>query len=132
MRTLDNKEFLLEKFFMKCFKLLSERGLLLIIMLMLMQVTETYTLSSNSVSVMPTYHHVMTATTTMTLVSGKMDDEKKPLTKKELLMSSLSKSMDYLDEDSDEIYDDAHNLNYTGEISTLIPKILTYWINLYF
>ena len=110
MRTLDNKGFLLDK----CFKLLSERGLLLIIMLMLMQVTETYTLSSNSVSMMPTYHHVMTATTTMTM----MDDKKKPLTKKELLMSSLSKSMDYLDEDSDEIYDDVHNLNYTGEIST--------------
>ena len=106
MRTLDKKGFLLDK----CFKLLSERGLLLIIMLMLMQVTETYTLSSNSVSMMPTYHHVMTATTTMTMM--------KPLTKKELLMSSLSKSMDYLDEDSDEIYDDAHNLNYTGEIST--------------
>lgn len=47
----------------------------------------------------------------MTMVSGK----KKPLAKKELLMSSMSKSMDYLDEDSDEVYDDV--LNYTGEIS---------------
>lgn len=100
MRTLDYKRFLLDKFFMKCFKLLSERGLLLIIMLMLMQVTEIYTLSSSSVS-------VMTATTTMTtMMSGK----------KEILMSSLSKSMDYVDEDSDEVYDDALNLNYTGEI----------------
>lgn len=117
MRTLDNKGFLLVKFFMKCFKLLSERGLLLIIMLMLMQITEIYTLSSNSVSVMPTYHHLMTATTTMTMVSG---DKKKTLAKKELLMSSLSKSMDYLDEDSDEVYDDV--LNYTGKIS-FNPKI---------
>lgn len=99
---------------LKCFKLLSRRHglLLIIIMLVLMQVTEIYTLNSSySISMMSTYHHMMIATT-----SASFSDKKKPLSKKEVIMSSLhNKNEDYLDEDSEEIYDDKIHLNYSGK-----------------
>jgi hypothetical protein len=124
LMALVNKKFLLldtilVRFPLKRFKLLSKRGLLLIIVLVLTQPKEIYTLSNsssnnnNGISLMPTYHHVMTTTTTATLSASK-SDKRKPLTKKEIVMSS-SKSEDYPDEDSDEIYDDKIHLNYSGE-----------------
>jgi hypothetical protein len=120
MAVLVNKKFLLfdtilVRFAMKRFMLLSKRGLLLIILLVLTQPKEVFTLSnSNGVSLMPTYHHVMSTTTTITTISASNSDKRKPLTKKEVVMSS-SKSEDYPDEDSDEIYDETIHLNYSGE-----------------
>lgn len=112
--TLVNKiRFLHPELPLKCFKLLSQQHRLLLIMLVLVQVREIYTLNdSNSISVMSTYHHLMVTTT-----SASFSDKKKPLTKKEVVMSSLSnnKNEDYLDEDSDEIYDDKVSLNYSGK-----------------
>lgn len=112
MTLVNNKRSLHPKLPFKCFKLLSRQQsfLLIIIMLLLMQMTEIYTLNSGkNISMM------------ITTTSASFSDKKKPLTKKEVIMSALNRNEDYLDEDSEEIYDDKIHLNYSGKWNVLSP-----------